>query len=117
MGNRSCPVAETQDGLYADFHSLRHYCITSLERSGVSPNMAQTLARHSDIRLTLGVYSDIGLHDPTAAIGALPGPPYQPQQPKRVGGHRPSEWAASGAHQRFGNASRTSAPTTTRCFD
>ena len=36
-------MVETQDGLFADFHSLRHYCITSLERSGVSPKMAQTL--------------------------------------------------------------------------
>ena len=68
-------MVETQDGLYADFHSLRHYVITSLERSGVSPKMAQTLARRSDIRHTLGVYSDIGLHDQTAAVGALPGPP------------------------------------------
>jgi integrase len=61
-------------GLYADFHSLRHYFITSLELSGASPKMAQTLARHSDIRLTLGVYTHVGLHDQTAAIEALPGP-------------------------------------------
>jgi len=33
------------------------------------------LARHSDIRLTLGVYTRIELHDQTAAIGALLGPP------------------------------------------
>jgi hypothetical protein len=37
--------------------------------------MAQTLARHSDIRLTLGVYTHVELHDQTAAIGTLPGPP------------------------------------------
>jgi integrase len=61
-------------GLYADFHSLRHYFITSLERSGVSPKMAQTLARHSDIRLTLGVYTHVTLHDQAAVIKALPGP-------------------------------------------
>ena len=34
------------DGLFADFHSMRHLFITSLERAGVSPKMAQTLARH-----------------------------------------------------------------------
>jgi integrase len=62
-------------GVYADFHSLRHYFITSLERSGISPKMAQTLARHSDIRLTLGIYTHVGMHDQAAAIGALPGPP------------------------------------------
>ena len=37
--------------------------------------MAQTLARHSDIRLTLGVYTHVTLGDQTAAIEALPGPP------------------------------------------
>ena len=62
-------------GLYADFHSFRHLFITNLERAGISPKMAQVLARHSDIRLTLGVYTHVKLHDQTAAIGALPGPP------------------------------------------
>ena len=63
------------DGLFADFHSMRHLFITSLERAGIRPKMAQILARHSDIRLTLGVYTPVELHDQTAAIGALPGPP------------------------------------------
>jgi hypothetical protein len=63
------------DGLFADFHSMRHMFITSLERAGVRPKMAQTLARHSDIRLTLGVYTHVELDDQTAAIAALPGPP------------------------------------------
>jgi integrase len=63
------------DGLFADFHSMRHLFITSLERAGIRPKMAQILARHSDIRLTLGVYTHVELHDQTAAIGALPGPP------------------------------------------
>jgi integrase len=63
------------EGLFADFHSMRHLFITSLERAGVSPKMAQTLARHSDIRLTLGVYTHVGLNDQTAAIESLPAPP------------------------------------------
>ncbi len=63
------------DGRYADFHSNRHLFITSLEQAGLSPKMAQTLARHSDIRLTLGVYTHVGVHDQTAAIGSLPAPP------------------------------------------
>jgi len=63
------------DGLFADFHSMRHLFITSLERAGVSPKMAQTLARHSDIRLTLGVYTHVELPDCTAAIESLPAPP------------------------------------------
>jgi integrase len=43
--------------LYADFHGLRHTYITYLANAGVSPKHAQELARHSDIRLTLGVYT------------------------------------------------------------
>jgi integrase/recombinase XerD len=74
------------DGLFADFHSMRHLFITSLERAGVKPKMAQTLARHSDIRLTLGLYTHVELSDCTAAIESLPAPPsgvatqtYEPQ--------------------------------------
>ncbi|HEY4760010.1 MAG TPA: hypothetical protein VIH42_05460 [Thermoguttaceae bacterium] len=37
--------------------------------------MAQTLARHSDIRLTLGVYTHVELPDRSAAIESLPPPP------------------------------------------
>lgn len=66
---------KNSDGLFADFHSCRHRFITSLERASVSPKLAQTLARHSDIRLTLGVYTHVELHDQTAAIAALPAPP------------------------------------------
>ena len=66
---------ENQNGLFADFHSCRHLFITSLERAGISPKMAQTLAKHSDIRLTMNVYSPTELAEQTAAIAALPGPP------------------------------------------
>ena len=66
---------ENHDGLFADFHSCRHLFITSLERAGISPKMAQTLAPHSDIRLTMNFYTHTELAEQTAAIGALPGPP------------------------------------------
>lgn len=59
-------------GLVADFHALRHTFITLLARSGVSPKMAQSLARHSDINLTMGRYTHVGLHDLSAALEALP---------------------------------------------
>jgi integrase len=61
-------------GLFADFHSNRHTFITNLEHAGVSPRRAQSLARHCDIRLTMGVYTHIGLHDQTTAIESLPAP-------------------------------------------
>jgi integrase len=61
-------------GRYADFHSLRHTFITQLAQAGISPRMAQTLARHSDIRLTLGVYTHVDLQEQVAAIQSLKGP-------------------------------------------
>jgi integrase len=60
------------DGRVADFHALRHSYITLLERSGVSPKLAQELARHSDIRLTMNVYTHAALYDLGAAVEGLP---------------------------------------------
>jgi integrase len=67
--------ADRRTAFGADFHSIRHLFVTSPERAGISPEMAQALARHSDIRLTLGVDIHVELHDQTAAIESLPGPP------------------------------------------
>ncbi len=66
---------QDENGLFADFHSNRHTFITNLSRAGVTPRTAQTLARHSDIRLTMGTYTHIGLHDQSTAIEMLPSPP------------------------------------------
>jgi integrase len=66
-------AVEGPDGMeYADFHALRHSFITSLERAGVSIKTAMLLARHSDPKLTIGVYSHRGLVDLAAAVGQLP---------------------------------------------
>jgi integrase len=53
------------DGLVADFHSLRHLYISRIVRSGATPKVAQKLARHCEVRLTLGRYAHAGLHDLT----------------------------------------------------
>jgi integrase len=58
-------------GETADFHSLRHKFITDLVRSGVLPKVAQTLARHSDINLTLGRYTHVQQSELSAAVGQL----------------------------------------------
>ena len=60
------------DGRVCDFHSLRHGYITLLKRSGVSPKLAQELARHSDIRLTMNVDTHARLHDLAGAVEGLP---------------------------------------------
>ncbi|MCA9170990.1 MAG: tyrosine-type recombinase/integrase [Planctomycetales bacterium] len=57
---------------FADFHAARHTFITNLSRSGVYPKTAQDLARHSDIRLTMNVYSHTDLSEQAKAVGRLP---------------------------------------------
>jgi integrase len=59
-------------GRYADFHALRKTFITNLSKSGVSPKMAQSLTRHSDINLTMNVYTDVVLEDQAVAVELLP---------------------------------------------
>ncbi len=61
----------TDDGI-ADFHSLRHTFISNLVAAGVHPKLAQQLARHSTISLTMDRYSHVGLLDMTAALESLP---------------------------------------------
>ena len=73
--NRAAIPYRNQDGLYADFHANRHTFISNLSRTGASPKVAQTLARHSDINLTMETYTHLGVHDQIAAIGDLPAPP------------------------------------------
>jgi len=51
---------------------LRHSFVTRLIKSGVNPKTAQLLARHSDPRLTLGVYSHIEVIDLSASINQIP---------------------------------------------
>jgi integrase len=75
------------ENLVADFHALRHSYITLLARSGVSPKMAQSLARHSDINLTMSRYTHISLHDQAAALAALP-PLSFTQTEERHGPHK-----------------------------
>ena len=54
-----------------DFHALRHTFITRLARSGVSPAVAKTLARHSTITLTMDHYTHLRIEDTRAALKAL----------------------------------------------
>jgi hypothetical protein len=65
-------VYEDAGGRAFYFHATRHSCITLLPRSGVHPKMAQDLARHSTIDLTMNRYSHLRLQDHAAALAALP---------------------------------------------
>ena len=69
------------DGRVVDFHALRATYITMLVKSGASVKEAQELARHSDPKLTMNVYTKLGIHDLAGALDRLPG--LSPSQPDR----------------------------------
>ncbi len=58
-------------GRDCDFHSLRHTFITNLALAGVHPAVAQKLARHSSIDLTMKYYTHVLHTSEVAAIDAL----------------------------------------------
>ena len=59
-------------GRFADFHSLRHTFISNLAGSGVHPKIAQSLARHSDINLTMSRYTHTSMDQLGEAVQKLP---------------------------------------------
>jgi len=65
-----CPVDET--GANYDFHSLRHQYISGLARAGVPVKVAQTLARHSTITLTMDRYTHLVGDEVADAMKRLP---------------------------------------------
>jgi hypothetical protein len=64
-----------EEGLFADFHANRHTFISNLGRAGISPKLAQTLARHSDPKLTMNIYTHVDATDQAGAIEKLAPPP------------------------------------------
>ena len=71
LATAGIPYQDAQ-GLFADFHALRHTYITNLARSGVPLVTAQKLARHSTPVLTSLRYTHIDLHDQKQAVDRLP---------------------------------------------
>ena len=65
---------EDEAGRVFDFHALRHQFISNLAAAGEHPKVAQQLARHSTIDLTMNVYTDPHLLDTTGAVNRLPQP-------------------------------------------
>ncbi len=64
----------TEDGpTYWDAHAMRHWYVTQIASTeGISPATLQALARHSDSRLTLGVYTHAKESGARAAVEQLP---------------------------------------------
>ena len=69
-------------GRTIDVHALRTTFGTLLSKGGVAPRTAQAAMRHSDIKLTMGVYTDPKLLDVRGALDALPALPLQGDQPE-----------------------------------
>jgi len=63
---------EDDQGRVIDFHGLRTTFITNLSRAGILPAVVQKLARHSDIKLTMGTYTQMEMQELGAAVGKLP---------------------------------------------
>jgi integrase len=61
-----------EQGRTLDVHALRHTTATFLSRAKVPPAVAQRIMRHSDIKLTLQVYTDVQQLDEAEALVALP---------------------------------------------
>jgi integrase len=55
-----------------DVHALRHTHATLLARKGVSPTIAQSAMRHSDIRMTMKVYTHLETSDIAEGINRIP---------------------------------------------
>lgn len=62
-------------GRTLDVHALRTTFGTLLSKGGVAPRTAQAAMRHSDIRLTMQVYTDSKLLDVRGALDAPPALP------------------------------------------
>jgi hypothetical protein len=73
-----------EDGQFADFHALRKTFITNLSLAGVQPKAAQTLARHSDINLTMNTYTMLQVLDQAAAVESLPPVPSAVEQDRKL---------------------------------
>ncbi len=59
----------------SDLHGLRKTYGTMLAAAGVSPRVAIELMRHSDMKLTMGVYTDVAQLPMIAETARLPSLP------------------------------------------
>jgi excisionase family DNA binding protein len=64
---------QDEDGRYFDFHAVRGQFISLLAANGVHPKVAQTLARHSTITLTMDYYTHLDVFNVSGVLDKLPG--------------------------------------------
>ncbi|MBL9215392.1 MAG: site-specific integrase [Opitutaceae bacterium] len=90
-----------EQGRRADLHALRVTYGTNLTLGGAAPRVVMELMRHSDIKLTMRIYTDAGQLPLAEAVAKLPALPAKTLCPKTCpnscpnGGLEQSEAAAS----------------------
>ena len=67
-------VEKVRSGIFSPEEAHTAKYSTLLAKANVSPRKAQEPMRHSDIRLTMNLYTHIGLEDKAKAIGKLAAP-------------------------------------------
>ena len=65
---------EDASGRTVDLHACRHTFISLLAAQKAHPRVAQRLARHAKVEMTMGVYTHLYVGDDVRAIEALPTP-------------------------------------------
>jgi len=61
-----------EDGLFFDFHAHRHETGSLLAATGTNPAVAQSVLRHSNINLTMGIYTHTLIGQEAQAVANLP---------------------------------------------
>jgi integrase len=95
-------------GRTVDVHALRTTFGTLLSKGGVAPRTAQAAMRHSDISLTMNVYTDPKLLDVHGALNALP---VLPLGEKEIGAAKATGTGDLSASQHAPTVAPTVAPT------
>jgi integrase len=72
-----------EDSRCFDMHALRGQFISLLAARGVHPKVAQALARHSSITLTMDYYTHLDVLDVAGALDSLPEVPTKVQKPQK----------------------------------
>ena len=91
-------AAVDEAGRVVDFHALRATYVTLLVKGGASVRAAQELARHSDPKLTMNVYTKLGIRDLAGALDTLPGQTGDPPEQRGMratGTYTPDSWGAN----------------------
>jgi hypothetical protein len=70
-------------GRFFDFHSLRGQFISGLAAGDVHPKVAQVLARHSTVTLTMDHDTHVDVLDVTGALDRLPALPGRDGDPAK----------------------------------